>query len=106
LPPRPFHCRSDGNKTLDELLHIHQVLGPVALQLHGDESVELVQQLVKHNITVWAACSGDTEAVRLRAMRMSEAGAEAILLDTRILSNGNTVYGGTGHTSDWTWRAN
>lgn len=89
------------NKTLDELLQIHETLQPFALQLHGDESAELARQLVQRNITVWAACSGEREVARCRALEMSDAGAQAVLLDARATDGSQIVYGGTGQLSDW-----
>ena len=65
------------NKTLDELLFINAQLRPYALQLHGDETAELVRKLVQRDITVWAACSGEREIVRQRALQMTEAGADS-----------------------------
>ena len=89
------------NKSLDELLHINEILRPFALQLHGDENPELARQLVNCGIVIWAACSGEREIARRRALEMTEAGAQAVLLDARTTNSSETVYGGTGHTSDW-----
>lgn len=89
------------NKTLDELLQFHDELQPFALQLHGDESEELARALSARNVRFWAACSGESEAVRRRALQMTEAGAEAVVLDARVVQNGATIYGGTGLRSDW-----
>ncbi|HEX8834835.1 MAG TPA: phosphoribosylanthranilate isomerase [Abditibacteriaceae bacterium] len=89
------------NQTLDTLLRIARELQPAALQLHGDESPELVRALKAEGLTVWAACSGEPEAVRKRALVMTAAGADAVLLDARAVSNGEIIYGGTGHRADW-----
>jgi len=89
------------NKSLDELLHINEMLRPFALQLHGDENPELARQLVNCGLVVWAACSGEREIAHRRALQMTAAGAQAVLLDARTTNGGETVYGGTGHTSDW-----
>jgi len=89
------------NKSLEELLHIQGVLRPAVLQLHGDETPELVRELKQHNLVVWVVASGDAEAMRRRACVMTEAGADAILVDARTTSESGTIYGGTGHTGDW-----
>lgn len=89
------------NKTLDELLQLHAELQPDVLQLHGDESVEIARALSTRSVRFWAACSGETEAAKTRAIQMSDAGAEAVLLDARAQHDGAVVYGGTGLRSDW-----
>jgi len=89
------------NKSLEELLKIYDTLQPFALQLHGGESPELARQLAERNILVWAACSGEREISRHRALQMTEAGAQAVLLDARTTNGSETVYGGTGQRSDW-----
>jgi phosphoribosylanthranilate isomerase len=89
------------NQSLEQLLRIHKALSPHALQLHGDETPELVQQLVKNYIRVWAVASGERPQVLSRAKTMSQAGAEAILIDARLSTAEGTIYGGTGHVGDW-----
>lgn len=89
------------NKSLEQLLHIHGVLRPAVLQLHGDEPPELIRALKDHGLTIWAAAAGDADAVRQRAYAATEAGADAVLVDARITSQNGTIYGGTGHTCDW-----
>ena len=89
------------NKNLDELLQLHDELQPYALQLHGDETPELARALSTRNIRFWAACSGDTQDVKQRAISMSDAGAEAVLLDARASHDSGVIYGGTGLRSDW-----
>lgn len=89
------------NLPLERLLHIHKMLQPAALQLHGDEPVELVRALKARDITVWAVAAGDTAAVRRRAVELWEAGTDAIQVDARAVADTGTIYGGTGQTSDW-----
>jgi phosphoribosylanthranilate isomerase len=90
------------NLALDRLLHIAEALQPAALQLHGDEEPELVRQLKSRGLTVWAACTGEPQALRRRALQMAEVGADAILVDARATAeSGGIVYGGTGHQGDW-----
>jgi phosphoribosylanthranilate isomerase len=89
------------NQSLEELLRIHQVLAPHALQLHGDEAPELVQELVQCGVRIWAVAAGERDKVLYRAQEMTEAGADAILLDARLTTAAGTIYGGTGHTADW-----
>lgn len=89
------------NKTLDELLRVYEILRPAALQLHGDESAEIARKLASRGIKVWAACSGEREMARRRAIEMTDAGATAILLDARSSDENGVVYGGTGELGDW-----
>lgn len=87
------------NLSVDELIEIHTQLKPHALQLHGDESAELIRELAQNNIRIWKAVSGET------AWEMAQsaiaAGAEAVLVDSRAQSHDQIVYGGTGLRSDW-----
>ena len=89
------------NKSLSFLLNLAAKVRPAALQLHGDESPELVRELVRNSLVVWTAIAGDEELVLRRAAQMREAGAAAILLDSRTSKNGETIYGGTGQRADW-----
>ena len=90
------------NLPLDRILHIAEALQPAALQLHGDEEPELVRQLKSRGLTVWAACTGEPQDLRRRALQMAEVGADAILVDARTTAeSGGIVYGGTGHQGDW-----
>jgi len=87
------------NLSLDELLKIHAQLNPYALQLHGDESAELIRELTRKNVRVWKAVSGE-DAWEM-AQSAIAAGAEAVLVDSRAQSHNQTIYGGTGLRSDW-----
>ncbi|MEO6907570.1 MAG: phosphoribosylanthranilate isomerase [Abditibacteriaceae bacterium] len=87
------------NLPLSELLEIHTQLKPYALQLHGDESPELISKLVAQNIRVWKAVSG-ADAWEI-AQSAIAAGAEAVLVDSRAQGHQQTIYGGTGLRSDW-----
>lgn len=89
------------NQTLCELLSLTDALQPTVLQLHGDESVQLVRDLKRHDLTVWVACSGTAEETKRRALAVSDAGADAVLIDARITSPDGIIYGGTGHKADW-----
>ncbi|RYG68391.1 phosphoribosylanthranilate isomerase [bacterium] len=89
------------NQPLETLLQIGADFSPRALQLHGDETPELVEELVKSGLQVWKAVSGDTNAVFTAAEKFRAAGAEAILVDARETSSDGIVYGGTGHLADW-----
>jgi phosphoribosylanthranilate isomerase len=89
------------NLPIARLLEIQELLAPQVLQLHGDESPELVAQLVERGARVWAT-AGEGEAALQRASTLLGAGAEAILVDARAqTSSGTTIYGGTGKSSDW-----
>jgi len=87
------------NLSLDELLEIHRALNPYAMQLHGDESAEIIRGLVQENIRVWKAVSGE-DAWEM-AQTAIAAGAEAVLVDSRARQHQQTIYGGTGLRSDW-----
>ena len=89
------------NQTLCQLLSLADALQPTVLQLHGDESVQLVRDLKRHDLTVWVACSGTAEETKRRALAVSDAGADAVLVDARITSPDGIIYGGTGHKADW-----
>jgi phosphoribosylanthranilate isomerase len=88
------------NLSLSQLLQINDVLSPHALQLHGDESPELVKELVARGLNVWAAIGG--EGARERGSTLLAGGAQALLIDARgVSSSGQKIYGGTGQRSDW-----
>lgn len=89
------------NQDLETLLQINEELEPYALQLHGDESPQLIEQLSARGLRVWKAVSGDETALFSRARVFRDAGAEAILVDARETSAHGIVYGGTGHLADW-----
>ena len=84
------------NLSLNELRRLHDKLQPDVLQLHGDETPELVANLKSDGIRVWAAVHNAE-----RAKPMHQAGAEAILVDARVATADGTIYGGTGQRSDW-----
>ena len=88
------------NQSLESLEQIAATLQPRALQLHGDESPDLVRALVARGYTVWKAIAG---ASMLNAAQIyTDAGASALLVDARETRANGTVYGGTGHLADWT----
>jgi phosphoribosylanthranilate isomerase len=88
------------NLSFPQLLQINELLTPRALQLHGDETPELVMDLAARGIRVWATVSGD-DAYQ-RGSTLLAAGAEAILIDARgTTAAGEKIYGGTGARSNW-----
>lgn len=87
------------NQSLTRLLEIWDELRPAALQLHGDESPNLIAQLKERDVTVWSVLHGDN--VPAQAQHATEAGVDAILVDARDTAGGETIYGGTGLHSDW-----
>ena len=89
------------NLSFERLLQIHEQLQPAALQLHGDESPELVRRLKAQGVLIWAVAAGDPEIVRQRALELTDAGADAVLLDARATSPNGIIYGGTGQVGDW-----
>lgn len=89
------------NQSLETLLAVVEELQPHALQLHGDESPELVAELVSRGLQVWKAVSGDETALFAAARAYRDAGAQAILVDAREVSSQGVIYGGTGQLADW-----
>lgn len=90
------------NQPLEILLELTRQLQPYALQLHGDESPELVEALAQRGQRVWKAISGDENVLLAAAKSYDAARADAILVDARETSPNGIVYGGTGHVADWT----
>lgn len=90
------------NQGLEALEQIAAELEPLALQLHGDEAPDLVRELTARGHTVWKAISGDATTLRRAARVHTEAGAAALIVDTREVNAGGVVYGGTGQLADWT----
>ena len=90
------------NQSLESLERIATQLKPLALQLHGDESPELVRELSARGHTVWKAIAGDAAALMRAAHDYSDAGAAALIVDAREVNQSGTIYGGTGHLADWT----
>lgn len=84
------------NLSLDQLRRLHDELQPDVLQLHGDETPELVSVLCAEGRRIWPAVHNAERAVQMR-----DVGVEAILVDARATSAEGTIYGGTGQRSDW-----
>lgn len=72
---------------------------PRAMQLHGDETPELVAALVDEGVPVWKVISG--AKLREQAREFTSAGAEAVVVDAREVTESGIVYGGTGRCADW-----
>ena len=89
------------NLPVVRLLAIVRELHPAAMQLHGDEGIEVLTALRDAGVPVWPVVSGETNAVKARAALLREAGAEALLLDAREASPNGVIYGGTGRVADW-----
>jgi phosphoribosylanthranilate isomerase len=89
------------NLSLDTLRALRAELQPDILQLHGDETPELVAELKRDGAIIWTAVHDAT-----RAQAMLDAGADALLVDARATSDDKTIYGGTGKLSDWTLAQN
>ena len=89
------------NQSLQSLEQIARDCNPLALQLHGDESPQLVRELVARGFTVWKALSGDAATLTAQARVYTEAGASALVVDARETNASGTIYGGTGHLADW-----
>ena len=89
------------NQSLEALERICAQLAPLALQLHGDESPDLVRELSARGHTVWKALAGDVTTFTRQACLYTDAGAAALIVDAREIGPGGTVYGGTGRVADW-----
>lgn len=89
------------NQSEAEAVRLAEAVEPAVLQLHGDESSELVAALSRRGLRVWKAVHGDATQLMESARLYTDAGAEAILVDARESNAGGTIYGGTGKTSDW-----
>ena len=89
------------NQSLESLIQIAEELRPLALQLHGDESPELVRALAARGLVVWKVLSGDAATARQQARIYTDAGAAALLIDARETNQNGTIYGGTGQVADW-----
>lgn len=88
------------NLSLPQLLEINEKLAPEIFQLHGDEPPQLIEELTRSGLRVWAAVGGEHAGEQAHASLV--AGAEAVLVDARATTKaGATVYGGTGKRSDW-----
>ena len=90
------------NQDLESLEQIAAELKPLALQLHGDETPQLVAQLSARGHTVWKALAGDAATLQCAARLYRDAGAAAFIVDAREANASGTIYGGTGHLADWT----
>lgn len=93
-------------KTLMELVEIANFLSPFAIQLHGDETPDLVAELRgKVNCRIWKALplppkieqTGEFQRLFLMAQNFAKFGCDALVLDTAT----NYAFGGTGLTASW-----
>lgn len=89
------------NQDIAALARLADAVEPAWLQLHGDESSDLVAALSRRGFRVWKAIHGDAQMLLEQAHRFRDAGAEAVLVDARESSSGGTLYGGTGRVADW-----
>lgn len=102
------------NLPVEEIERISSVVRPHAVQLHGDESVDVVTQLAALlKCHLWKVLhlpkegqrAGLLEELLLRAEAYRNAGVSAILLDTAAASRGRRVFGGSGEVGDWSLAA-
>lgn len=93
----------------DTILRLAETTEAAALQLHGDEPVEVVEHVRNglagtgvHVIKVLRVGSGegdaDGSALARSAQTFVDAGADAVLLDAKAVDRAG---GGTGQTIDW-----
>ncbi len=98
-----------AQQPLDQLLNIARLCKPFALQVHGDESIEQISELVKRltdDTEIWrglaVAPGGESQPRSVQdnlalIAELGEAGVSRIVLDTRTKGE----MGGTGVTCDW-----
>jgi len=98
-----------AQQPLEQLAEIAQLCTPFALQVHGDESIEQISELVNRlpdNVKLWrglaVAPSGEQQPRSVQdnlalIAELGEAGVSRIVLDTRTKGE----MGGTGVTCDW-----
>jgi len=93
------------SKSLDELVEIVRFLSPFALQLHGDETPELVEALKgKVNCRIWKALplppaveKSSTQPLLEQIQNFAKVGCDAFVLDTAAAGG----FGGTGVVASW-----
>jgi len=93
------------SKSLDELIEIARFLSPFAIQLHGDETPDLIAALKgKVSCQIWKALPlpPATEQISIQAFlekveSFVKAGCDAFVLDT-LTAHG---FGGTGTVASW-----
>ncbi len=80
-----------ANETLERMRELVRVTGARCLQLHGEESPELLEQLLPHAYkAIRVGCRADVE-------RASIYPGEHLLVDAKVEGK----LGGTGKTVDW-----
>lgn len=99
------------DQPLNKLLDWAAGLCPVAMQLHGRESPDVVSELKSHlTCEIWKVIhlppSGEENRIPVDAVlsvmdEYVEAGADRFLLDTAEIRLGKEHLGGTGKTVDW-----
>ncbi len=93
------------SKSLDELIELIRFLSPFAIQLHGDETPELIAALKgKVSCQIWKALplppSKEQTSLQFsleQVLSFVKAGCDAFVLDT-VTAQG---FGGTGITASW-----
>ena len=81
----------------EQIRRCYEELGLTAAQLHGDESLELVTQLVKSGLCIWKGIQMSPDFHPNQARTYWQAGAQAVLLDAWH----PRLRGGTGQQVDW-----
>ena len=83
------------NATEEEILYIARRLSLAVIQLHGEESVALVESLKRKGLAVWKAF-GVSEQLPIEEMSPFDKKVDAFLLDTKT-----SGYGGSGQQFNW-----
>lgn len=109
-PPLPLVTLT-FNKHVDENQHVVDALHPVALQLHGQETPEVVSELKQRcDCKIWKVIhlpfSEKGEPVDISPIVEDigdyiRAGADAFLFDAAGMVKGQMKFGGTGMTVNW-----
>jgi len=96
--------------SVEEAVKLAEELSPVAIQLLADETPEHLTAVKKAcNCKVWKAIhlpargtsDVDVDTIVDRIGEFEIAGADAIVLDAKVVVDGRELRGGTGHASDW-----
>lgn len=93
------------NLPLSRLLTLTETLRPFALQLHGQESPELVRELRRAvGCQIWKVIHLPKAATSLpdKWKDYIAAGADALLIDAAVKTGAGIVSGGLGVTANWT----
>ena len=92
------------NESSQKILHIAKAVGLNAIQLHGDETPDIIDALKPFFVIRAIRCGNlDIKVVQQQVDAWISTGADAILLDSAPGNKKPDEYGGTGETIAWDW---